>query len=118
MPKAADIVRRLAAGLLLLSMLVAFADAGWAAALSADAPGPIFTVTTAGDVQIPRCDGQTAAADTARCLTPQCAPGGISATAAVVPAPRPGADARAFVSEARPRGISVALDPPPPRRSA
>src|SRR5690606_13766450 len=114
-PKAADIVRRLTAGLLLLSMLAAFADAGWAAAPSADAQRAILAVMTTDDMQMPRCDDLGAAAETARCLTPQCAPGGIPATATVVPAPRPGADARALVSEAQPRGTSPTLDPPPPR---
>ena len=125
--KAANFVPRLTAGLLLLAALVAFANIGWAAASVADAPRPGLAdpaapdaglVMTAGDGEERPCGAPGALSGTTRCLTSQCAPGGIPAAAMAVPSPRSGADAHAAVSDSPPRGVTPVLDPPPPRPSA
>ena len=135
MAKAADIVRRLAVILLMAATLTAPANARQIAASSAGAPqstlailddltappaavpdgGPIVT---ADDGRKPPCDGSGILPGTARCLTSQCAPGGIPAASSTAPSPRSGADAHAAVSDSPPRGVTPVLDPPPPRPSA
>ena len=134
MVRAANMVRGLVAGLLMLAALVAVAGAGSAKAFSDTASVPLAqSIIAAPYEQAAVHEGVSADRDTerpcgrngivpgtARCPTVQCITvcGGLLAATFAIPPPSASADEHASLIDDPSRGISTIPDLPPPRPSA